>query len=606
MCGIVAVAARRDCTEILLEGLRRLEYRGYDSAGFALIDRDGHLSSHKCMGRVSALEEAQLAAPIQGGTGIAHTRWATHGEPSVINAHPHIINERIAVVHNGIIENHSALREQLADQGRACISDTDTEVVAQLIESAVASGKGLLEAVQHVLPQLEGAYALAIVDREAPDHIVVARQGSPLVLGIGIGENFAGSDTLALRSVTDTFIYLEEGDLAELSADSYRILDAAGQVATRAPTRLALQAEDEGLGDHEHFMLKEIFEQPARLRETVKHGSATDAAFGEAAATVFPKVGAVQILACGTSYHAGLVARHWIESLAGLPCQVEVASEYRYRDSVTLPNTLVVGISQSGETADTLAALEHVDVERVLARLAICNVDHSAMVRASELVYLTQAGVEIGVASTKAFTTQLAALLNLTLCLARHHAPEAIPEAEMSAALEELASAAEAVLEQDDRIRALSHRFTNKHHALFLGRGIYHPIAMEGALKLKEISYIHAEAYPAGELKHGPLALVDENMPVVAVAPDDRLMEKLRSNLEEVRARGGQLFVFADENAGYESGPGCEVLAMPACSALAGPIVFTIALQLLSYHVALARGTDVDKPRNLAKSVTVE
>ena len=606
MCGIVAVAARRDCTEILLEGLRRLEYRGYDSAGFALIDRDGHLSSHKCMGRVSALEEAQLAAPIQGGTGIAHTRWATHGEPSVINAHPHIINERIAVVHNGIIENHSALREQLADQGRACISDTDTEVVAQLIESAVASGKGLLEAVQHVLPQLEGAYALAIVDREAPDHIVVARQGSPLVLGIGIGENFAGSDTLALRSVTDTFIYLEEGDLAELSADSYRILDAAGQVATRAPTRLALQAEDEGLGDHEHFMLKEIFEQPARLRETVKHGSATDAAFGEAAATVFPKVGAVQILACGTSYHAGLVARHWIESLAGLPCQVEVASEYRYRDSVTLPNTLVVGISQSGETADTLAALEHVDVEKVLARLAICNVDHSAMVRASELVYLTQAGVEIGVASTKAFTTQLAALLNLTLCLARHHAPEAIPEAEMSAALEELASAAEAVLEQDDRIRALSHRFTNKHHALFLGRGIYHPIAMEGALKLKEISYIHAEAYPAGELKHGPLALVDENMPVVAVAPDDRLMEKLRSNLEEVRARGGQLFVFADENAGYESGPGCEVLAMPACSALAGPIVFTIALQLLSYHVALARGTDVDKPRNLAKSVTVE
>ena len=606
MCGIVAVAARRDCTEILLEGLRRLEYRGYDSAGFALIDRDGQLSSHKCLGRVSALEEAQLAAPIQGGTGIAHTRWATHGEPSVVNAHPHIINGRIAVVHNGIIENHSALREQLAKAGRACISDTDTEVVAQLIESAVASGKGLLDAVQQVLPQVEGAYALAIVDREAPDHIVVARQGSPLVLGIGIGENFAGSDTLALRSVTDTFINLEDGDLAELSADSYQILDATGQVADRAPTRLALQAEDEGLGDHEHFMLKEIFEQPARLRATVAQGSAVDTAFGRAAATVFPKVAAVQVLACGTSYHAGLVARHWIESLAGLPCQVEVASEYRYRDSVTLPNTLVVGISQSGETADTLAALEHVDAERVLARLAICNVDNSAMVRASELVYLTQAGAEIGVASTKAFTTQLAALLNLTLCLARHHAPGAIPESEVSAALEEMASAAEAVLEQDDRIRALSHRFTNKHHALFLGRGIYHPIAMEGALKLKEISYIHAEAYPAGELKHGPLALVDEDMPVVAVAPDDRLMEKLRSNLEEVRARGGQLFVFADENAGYESGPGCEVLAIPACSALAGPIVFTIALQLLSYHVAVARGTDVDKPRNLAKSVTVE
>ena len=606
MCGIVAVAARRDCTEILLEGLRRLEYRGYDSAGFALIDRDGHLSSHKCLGRVSALEEAQLGAPIQGGTGIAHTRWATHGEPSVINAHPHIINERIAVVHNGIIENHSALREQLANEGRACISDTDTEVVAHLIELAVASGKTLLDAVQHVLPQLEGAYALAIVDREAPDNIVVARHGSPLVLGIGIGENFAGSDTRALRSVTDTFIYLEDGDLAELNADGYRILDGKGQVADRSPTRLALQDEDAGLGDHQHFMLKEIFEQPARLRDTVRQGSVTDEAFGPAAAQVFPQVAAVQILACGTSYHAGLVARHWIEALAGLPCQVEVASEYRYRDSVTLPNTLVVGISQSGETADTLAALEHVDSGRVLARLAICNVDHSAIVRASELVYLTQAGTEIGVASTKAFTTQLAALLNLTLCLTRHHAQGALSESEVAASLEEMADAADAVLDYDSRIKALSHHFTNKHHALFLGRGIYYPIAMEGALKLKEISYIHAEAYPAGELKHGPLALVDDDMPVVAVAPDDRLMEKLRSNLEEVRARGGQLFVFASANTGYESAPDCQVLEMPDCSALAGPVVFTIALQLLSYHVAVARGTDVDKPRNLAKSVTVE
>ena len=606
MCGIVAVAAQRDCTEILLEGLRRLEYRGYDSAGFALIDRGGSLSSHKCLGRVAALEDAQAAEPIQGGTGIAHTRWATHGEPSVLNAHPHIVNERVAVVHNGIIENHGALREALSQDGVACISDTDTEVVAQLIGRALLTQETLLSAVRQVLPMLEGAYALAIVDREAPDTVVLARQGSPLVLGVGIGEHFAGSDTLALRSVTDTFIYLEDGDVAEIAASGYQIFDQSGQLVERVPTRLEAQQEDEGLGEHEHFMRKEIFEQPARLCATVAQGSAVDSAFGGAAATVFPKVAAVQILACGTSYHAGLVARHWIESLAGLPCQVEVASEYRYRDSVTLPNTLVVGISQSGETADTLAALEHVDAEKVLARLAICNVDHSAMVRASELVYLTQAGAEIGVASTKAFTTQLAALLNLTLCLARHHAPAAIPESEVSAALEEMASAAEAVLEQDDRIRALSHRFTNKHHALFLGRGIYHPIAMEGALKLKEISYIHAEAYPAGELKHGPLALVDEDMPVVAVAPDDRLMEKLRSNLEEVRARGGQLFVFADENAGYESGPGCEVLAIPACSALAGPIVFTIALQLLSYHVAVARGTDVDKPRNLAKSVTVE
>ena len=606
MCGIVAVAARRDCTEILLEGLRRLEYRGYDSAGFALIDRDGHLSSHKCLGRVAALEEAQLAAPIQGGTGIAHTRWATHGEPSVLNAHPHIINDRIAVVHNGIIENHSALREQLTNEGRACISGTDTEVVAHLIELAVASGKALFDAVQHVLPQLEGAYALAIVDRKAPDTVVVARQGSPLVLGVGIGENFAGSDTLALRSVTDTFVYLEDGDIAELSADGYQILDATGRVADRVPTRLALQDEDEGLGDHQHFMLKEIFEQPQRLRDTVRQGSVTDEAFGPAAAQVFPQAAAVQILACGTSYHAGLVARHWIEALAGLPCQVEVASEYRYRDSVTLPNTLVVGISQSGETADTLAALEHVDPERVLARLTICNVDHSAMVRASELVYLTQAGTEIGVASTKAFTTQLAALLNLTLCLARHHATGALSEEEVTASLKEMADAAEAVLKHDTRIKALAHHFTNKNHALFLGRGIYYPIAMEGALKLKEISYIHAEAYPAGELKHGPLALVDDDMPVVAVAPDDRLMEKLRSNLEEVRARGGKLFVFASASAGYESSADCQVLEMPECSALAGPMVFTIALQLLSYHVAVARGTDVDKPRNLAKSVTVE
>ena len=606
MCGIVAVAAQRDCTEILLEGLRRLEYRGYDSAGFALIDRHGGLSSHKCLGRVAALEEAQAASPIRGGTGIAHTRWATHGEPSVINAHPHIVNDRIAVVHNGIIENHAALRERLKAEGRECVSDTDTEVIVHFIERAIASEGALLPAVQTVLPQLQGAYALAIVDREAPDTVIVARQGSPLVLGLGIGENFAGSDTLALRSVTDTFVYLEDGDVAEMTADRYNIFNSAGEVIKRMPTRLALQEEEEGLGEHEHFMLKEIFEQPARLRATVGQGSATDQAFGANAAALFPKVASVQILACGTSYHAGLVARHWIEALAGLPCQVEVASEFRYRQSVTLPNTLVVGLSQSGETADTLAALEHVDADRVLARLAICNVDHSALVRASELVYLTQAGTEIGVASTKAFTTQLAALLNLTLCLARHHAPHALSETEVAAALEEMASAAEAVLQQDARIKALSHRFTNKHHALFLGRGIYHPIAMEGALKLKEISYIHAEAYPAGELKHGPLALVDEDMPVVAVAPDDRLMEKLRSNLEEVRARGGQLFVFASENAGYQSGPGCEVLEMPACGPLAGPIVFTIALQLLSYHVAVAKGTDVDKPRNLAKSVTVE
>ena len=606
MCGIVAVTARRDCTEILLEGLRRLEYRGYDSAGFALIDRGGTLQSHKRQGRVAALEEAQRAAPIYGGVGIAHTRWATHGEPSVANAHPHIAAQRIAVVHNGIIENHAALREALIAEGAEFLSDTDTEVAAHLIARAVEQGDDLLSAVKKSVRQLEGAYALAIIDRQAPDTVVVARQGSPLVVGVGIGENFAGSDTLALKSVTDTFVYLEDGDIAALTADSYTIYDAAGAPAERATTRLALQSDEDDLGEHEHYMLKEIYEQPARLRDTAGSGLPSDQLFGARAAALFPQVAAVQILACGTSYHAGLVARHWIESVAGLPCQVEVASEYRYRNSVTLPNTLVVGISQSGETADTLAALQHVDADRVLARLAICNVDHSAMVRECELVYLTQAGAEIGVASTKAFTTQLVALLQLMACLARHHSPARLAETDVASALQEIEPTAVRVLQQDGLIKTLSQRFTNKHHALFLGRGIYHPIALEGALKLKEISYIHAEAYPAGELKHGPLALVDEDMPVVAVAPDDRLMEKLRSNLEEVRARGGQLFVFASEKAGYESGPGCEVLELPACSPLVGPIAYTIALQLLSYHVAVAKGTDVDKPRNLAKSVTVE
>ena len=606
MCGIVAVTARRDCTEILLEGLRRLEYRGYDSAGIALIDRSGNLQFHKREGRVAALEEAQQAAPIQGGTGIAHTRWATHGEPSVANAHPHIAADRIAVVHNGIIENHAELRETLTQAGCEFFSETDTEVAAHLIARAVEEEGDLLSAVTKSVRQLEGAYALAIIDRQAPDTVIVARQGSPLVLGVGIGEHFAGSDTLALKSVTDTFVYLEDGDIAELNADSFTIFDVSGAQIDRPRTRLALQSDEDDLGQHDHYMLKEIYEQPARLRDTAGEGLPSDSLFGERAAELFPQVSAVQILACGTSYHAGLVARYWIESLAGLPCQVEVASEYRYRDSVTLPNTLVVGISQSGETADTLAALQHVDASRVLARLAICNVDHSAMVRECELIYLTRAGAEIGVASTKAFTTQLVALLALTTCLARHHAPALIANTDVAAALEEIESTAVSVLEQDARIKTLSQQFVNKHHALFLGRGIYYPIALEGALKLKEISYIHAEAYPAGELKHGPLALVDEDMPVVAVAPDDRLMEKLRSNLEEVRARGGQLFVFASEKAGYKSGPGCEVLPLPACSPLVGPIAYTIALQLLSYHVAVAKGTDVDKPRNLAKSVTVE
>jgi len=609
MCGIVAGIAKREVSEILLEGLRRLEYRGYDSAGMALIDNDANLLLHKYSGKVAALEEAQSLMPIHGCTGVAHTRWATHGVPSAINAHPHTAGNRVALVHNGIIENHVQLASELKQSGIEFLSETDTEVIVHMIHRLLNKDLTLLDAVQQTVAQLKGAYAIAVIDKQAPDTLVVAREGSPLVLGVGIGETFAGSDTMALQQVTDTFIYLEDGDIAELKAGVINVFDREGLPVKRPSTRLGRGQELELLGDYEHYMLKEMMEQPARLRDTLSLPSLpnlTDEVFGAQAIDIFPKVRAIQIIACGTSYHAGLVARHWIEAMAQLPCQVEVASEYRYRESVTLPGTLVVTISQSGETADTLAALKHADSDEVLARLAICNVDHSAIVRASELVFLTRAGVEIGVASTKAFTTQLAALLVLTGCLARHTQGGRFDSQLITAAFDEIPSAVKRVLAHNDTIKALAAHFIPRQHALFLGRGIYHPIAMEGALKLKEISYIHAEAYPAGELKHGPLALVDAEMPVVAVAPNDELLDKLRSNLEEVRARGGQLFVFADEAAGFTEGPGIRVIPMPHCGELAGPIAYTVALQLLSYHVALAKGTDVDKPRNLAKSVTVE
>ncbi|EED36057.1 glutamine-fructose-6-phosphate transaminase [Luminiphilus syltensis NOR5-1B] len=606
MCGIVAATTKREISEVLLEGLRRLEYRGYDSAGMALIDNEQRLAIHKSTGKVSELEKAQAIEAIVGCTGIAHTRWATHGVPSTVNAHPHVAGERVAVVHNGIIENHGELRQGLVESGAEIVSQTDTEVIVHLIHQHLSSGASLFSAVQQTIDVLEGAFALAVIDVESPDTLIVAREGSPLVLGVGIGETFAGSDRLALQQVTDTFIYLEDGDIAELRPGLIHIFDRDGDSVERPKTRLNRGDEADLLGDYDHYMLKEMFEQPARLEDTVAYPALSDALFGDQAAEVFPAVSAVQIIACGTSYHAGLVARHWIESIAGLPCQVEVASEYRYRQSVTLANTLIVSISQSGETADTLAALKNCDRANVLARLAICNVDHSAIVRESELVFLTRAGAEIGVASTKAFTTQLAALLILTERLATHHRPDQFDAAPVAAALKDMPSAVARVLSHSDKIAALTPQFVTKHHALFLGRGIYHPIAMEGALKLKEISYIHAEAYPAGELKHGPLALVDSDMPVVAVAPNDELLEKLRSNLEEVKARGGQLFVFADEAAGFKPGPGIEVIPMPHCSELVGPVVYTVALQLLSYHVAVGKGTDVDKPRNLAKSVTVE
>ena len=606
MCGIVAAVARREVSEILLEGLRRLEYRGYDSAGMALIDKDHALQLHKYAGKVQALEDANAQNPIAGFRGVAHTRWATHGEPTSLNAHPHLAGNRVALFHNGIIENHAELRDALIAEGVDFLSQTDTEVIVHLIHKALMSGATLLEAVRQTITQLKGAYAIAVVDIEHEDEVIVAREGSPLVLGVGSGETFAGSDTLALRQVTDTFVYLEDGDIAVLKPTGFQIFDAKGEAIERAKTRLTGSDGQADRGAFEHYMLKEIYEQPDRLRDTLTFESLDDSLFGDNAAVIFGQVQAVQIIACGTSYHAGLVARHWLEALAGVPCQVEVASEFRYRRSVALPGTLVVTISQSGETADTLAAIKHLPDDYALAKLAICNVDHSAIVRASDLVFLTKAGPEIGVASTKAFTTQLAALMVLMACIARRQPKNMLDEALVKQAIAELPSAVEATIAQDAKISALAAHFIQRDHALFLGRGVYHPVAKEGALKLKEISYIHAEAYPAGELKHGPLALVDDKMPIVAVAPKDDLLDKLKSNLEEVRARGGQLFVFADQAVGYESGPGVTVIDVPSVSELAGPIVYTVVLQLLSYHVAVAKGTDVDKPRNLAKSVTVE
>ena len=606
MCGIVAAAAQREVSEILLEGLRRLEYRGYDSAGMALVDNDHALQLHKYQGKVKGLEDANALSPIVGCRGVAHTRWATHGAPTAANAHPHIAGDRVALVHNGIIENHAALRSDLEASGVTFQSETDTEVIVHLVHAQLDAGSTLFDAVRETVSKLQGAYALAVVDTEYENEVVVAREGSPLVWGVGIGEMFAGSDTLALRQVTDTFVYLEDGDLAILKPGGYRIFDRNGSVIERNQTRLAGGDNQADRGGFEHYMLKEIYEQPDRLRDTLTFTGLDDALFGDAASDIFDQVQAVQIIACGTSYHAGLVARHWLEGLAGVPCQVEVASEFRYRRSVSLPGTLVVTISQSGETADTLAAIKHLPDDYALAKLAICNVDHSAIVRANALVFLTQAGPEIGVASTKAFTTQLAALMVLMACIARRQSASVLDEAQVRRAIAEIPSAVEATLAQDTKIAELAPSFVHRDHSLFLGRGVSPPVAKEGALKLKEISYIHAEAYPAGELKHGPLALVDDKMPIVAVAPNDQLLDKLRSNLEEVRARGGQLFVFADQAVGFESSPGVTVIDVPSVSELAGPIVYTVVLQLLSYHVAVAKGTDVDKPRNLAKSVTVE
>jgi glucosamine--fructose-6-phosphate aminotransferase (isomerizing) len=609
MCGIVGVVAERNSVPILMEGLRRLEYRGYDSAGIAVIE-GGKVARLRTVGKVNILQEALDAEPISGTVGIAHTRWATHGVPTTHNAHPHISRDGIAIVHNGIIENHEALRGDLKGLGYTFTSETDTEVVAHRIHHHLRAGGDLFAAVRKTVAELQGAYALAVVCEADPECVVVAREGCPVVIGLGIDENFVASDVAALLPVTRRFMFLEEGDVAEIRRKSVKIVDAAGAHAARALRESDLPADAVERGQYRHFMLKEIHEQPRAIAQTLEEriagGKLLDAAFGPSAHEVFKKVKAVHIAACGTSFHAGLVASYFIEQICGIPARVEIASEYRYRDPVITPDTLFMTLSQSGETADTLAALRNAKQAEYLSTLTICNVAESSMVRESDLVLLTRAGPEIGVASTKAFTTQLTALAMLTIALAKHR-QGSLQERDLVSQLLQLPGLVEKTLKLDSAIQALAEVFADKHHALFVGRGPLHAIALEGALKLKEISYIHAEGYAAAELKHGPLALVDEDMPVVAVAPNNELLEKLKSNLQEVRARGGKLFVFADPNAGMHSEEGVTVIEMPApVTALQAPVVFAIPLQLLAYHVAVLKGTDVDQPRNLAKSLTVE
>ena len=610
MCGIVGAVAQRDVAEILINGLHRLEYRGYDSAGVAVVDPNHELHRVRCLGKVKALDEAVAVKPLIGGTGIAHTRWATHGEPSEANAHPHT-SGNFAVVHNGIIENHEELRELLKSRGYVFNSQTDTEVIAHLVNWEMRTSSTLLEAVQKTVKQLTGAYGMVVLDREHPEHLVAARSGSPLVIGLGIGENFLASDQLALLSVTRRFIYLEEGDIAEITRRTVDIYDANGQKVEREVHESNLENDAAEKGKFRHFMQKEIYEQPNALINTMEgrilHNNVIVDAIGNGAAEILEKVEHIQIVACGTSYNAGMTARYWFEALAGVSCDVEIASEFRYRKFVTRPNSLLVTISQSGETADTLAALRLAKEKGYMAALTICNVSSSSLVRESDLAFMTRAGVEVGVASTKAFTTQLAALLMLVTAIGKVKGNISHEqEVEIVKALQSLPAEIEKALAFDKDIEALAEDFAEKNHALFLGRGEFYPIAMEASLKLKEISYIHAEAYAAGELKHGPLALIDADMPVIVVAPNNELLEKVKSNIEEVRARGGQLYVFADKEAGFTPSEGMKIITMPKVNEIIAPIFYTVPMQLLSYHVALIKGTDVDQPRNLAKSVTVE
>lgn len=609
MCGIVGAIAQRDVTPVLLEGLKRLEYRGYDSAGIAIL-HDAVLTRARKHGKVAALEGVLKTHPLSGNLGIAHTRWATHGKPSDINAHPHFSNESVAVVHNGIIENHAQLRDDLLAQGYTFDSETDTEIIAHLLHVTLNDASDPIKAIASVAEKLTGAYALGIIFKTSPNTLYAVRKGCPLVLGIGIGEHFLASDHIALLPVTQTFVYLEEGDVAQIQRETYQIFDATGTAVTREQRTLEVSADWAERGEYRHFMQKEIYEQAIAARQTLLDRTdakqVKDEIFGEAAAEILDQTQRVHIVACGTSYHAGLVAKYWLESVARIPCEVEIASEFRYRDRVVSPNTLFVCISQSGETADTLAALRIAKSQAYLSQLAICNVRESTLVREAALHCMTRAGVEIGVASTKAFTTQLIVLALLTLSLGRRQGLTADQLKQYVDDLHCIPQWIDAVLNEDNPIEQLAEKFVHPDHALFLGRGVFYPIALEGALKLKEISYIHAEGYPAGELKHGPLALVDKHMPVVAVAPEDNLIEKLKSNLEEVRARGGELFIFADNHLNIAESPAQHVIPLPSVPAWCAPIVYTVPLQLLAYHVAVLRGTDVDKPRNLAKSVTVE
>ena len=609
MCGIVGAIAERDVVPVLLEGLRKLEYRGYDSAGIAIVN-DG-LHRLRSVGRVSSLADMAQQAKVSGNLGIAHTRWATHGVPNERNAHPHVSHDGLAIVHNGIIENHEAIRTRLIDSGYVFDSDTDTEVVAHLVHSHLEPAADLLDAVRRTVAELEGAYAIAIVAEKIPDRLVVARQGAPLLLGLGDGENFCASDASALLQVTKQIVHLEEGDVVELRKDSYRIIDVEGNNVERAVHESALSADAVELGPYEHYMQKEIFEQPGAVAATIEMvmgaQSIIPQLFGAEAGDILDDIDSVTVLACGTSFHAGLTARYWIEAIAGLPCSVEIASEFRYRTTVPNPRALIIAISQSGETADTIAALQHAKSLGQKRTLAICNVPESSLMRHAALKFLTRAGPEIGVASTKAFTTQLASLFLLTLVLAKIKGRLSVEEERRHIhSLRHLPAALSAVLTLEQEVKQWADRFSSKHHALFLGRGAHYPIALEGALKLKEISYIHAEAYPAGELKHGPLALVDADMPVIAIAPNDALIEKLKSNLQEVSARGGELYVLADADSQIHSSEGVNIIRMIEHTGHLSPILHTLPLQLLAYHAALVKGTDVDKPRNLAKSVTVE